>query len=508
MSMSDAALTTPEFSKLRATLWPIHASELKKFVPMLLLFFLLTFDYNILRIMKDTIVVTARDSGAEVIPFIKVWVMFPGSILMTVLFTWLSTRYSNDRVFYIMMGLFLGFFALFTFGLYPLRDSLHPHDMADNLQSILPAGCKGLVAMFRNWTFSLFYAMSELWSNIILSVLCWGFANQITRLHEAKRFYGLFGIGANASGIVAGQVSIYLGSKAWDQSLTSLTILILLAGVSAVLIFRWIHQNAEKEEILENERSPKEKKAKEKYSLRESLSYLLGSKYVMSIAFIIIAYNIVINLVEVVWKDEVKALYPNSQEFNIYMNQVSTFIGILATCSAIFISGNSIRKFGWTTTALLTPIILLVTSIGFFTFFFMKGRYDHLLIGMLGTTPLAMVVFFGSAQNILCRAAKYSVFDATKEMSLIPLTDEEKVKSKAAIDGVCNRLGKSGGSIIHQGLLFTFASIAASAPYVMGILMGIICLWILSVRVVGRQFDEINNVTKRNPENLTIKNLI
>lgn len=76
MSVSDSGIQ--EFSGWRAYLWPVHRYELKKLIPMLLIFFLISFDYNILRAMKDPMVVTAESSGAEVIPFIKVWVMFPG----------------------------------------------------------------------------------------------------------------------------------------------------------------------------------------------------------------------------------------------------------------------------------------------------------------------------------------------------------------------------------------------------------------------------------------------
>ena len=49
---------------------------------------------------------------------------------------------------------------------------------------------------------------------------------------------------------------------------------------------------------------------------------------------------------------------------------------------------------------------------------------------------------------MLSRGAKYSVFDATKEMSFVPLAPESKIKGKAAIDGVAvARLGKSSGSL-------------------------------------------------------------
>lgn len=496
------------FSRFRTALWPVHYYELKKLVPMLLIFFLITFDYNVLRVMKDTLVVTAKSSGAEVIPFIKVWVMFPGAILMTFIFTRLSNRLNRETVFYVMLGIFLTFFFVFIVFLYPARDLLHPHAAADSLQKILPQGCMGLVAMFRNWTFTSFYVMSELWSNIILSMLFWGFANQVTRLGEAKRFYGLFGIGANLSGVAAGQASAILstnafnpnlpfGTDAWEQSMVMLVTLVLLAGIAAMLLFRWMNS-----EVLTDARfydtvaAQKENSVKGKLSMRESFSYLLRSNYMICLAVIVVAYNLVINLVEVVWKHELRTLYPNPSDYNLYMSEVTTITGILATLTALFLSGNSIRKCGWTFTALLTPIILLLTSVGFFAFFFAKGDLATFVLQIFGTTPLAIVVFFGSAQNILSRAAKYSVFDATKEMAFVPLSTELQLKGKPAIDGICSRLGKSGGSVIHQTLLVVFSTISASAPYVAGFLLGIISIWITAARLLGRQFVELTTGPK------------
>jgi AAA family ATP:ADP antiporter len=503
--MPASTLGKREFGRWRTYLWPIHHYELKKFIPMMLIFFLITFDYNVVRTMKDTLVVTAKGSGAEVIPFIKVWAMFPTSVLLTFAFTRLSNRFSRESVIYIMFSFFLIYFALFTFVLYPARHILHPHASADYLQSFLPEGCKGFIAMYRNWTFTTFYVMSELWGNIVLFLLFWGFANQITRIGEAKRFYGLFGIGGNLSGIAAGLVSTALyrdhidpripfGSEGWEQTMTMLILLVLLSGVATLALFYWMNTRVlAKAEggMLDGRGSLKERP---KLSFRENFSYLLRSKYLLSLAFIVIAYNIVINLVEVVWKHEVSELYPNPADFNLYMNKITTIIGVVATGAAWFISGNALRKFGWTFTAMLTPIILLITSIGFFGCFLAKDLLRDLSLGILGFSPIALAVFFGSAQNVLSRSAKYSVFDATKEMAFIPLSSECKLKGKAAIDGVGARLGKSGGSVIHQALLLFLSSLTASAPYVALILLCIIGLWILAVRNMGCQFVEMTHV--------------
>ena len=51
------------------------------------MFFFILFNYTILRDTKDVLVVTARGSGAEIIPFLKTYVNLPGAIGFTVLYS-------------------------------------------------------------------------------------------------------------------------------------------------------------------------------------------------------------------------------------------------------------------------------------------------------------------------------------------------------------------------------------------------------------------------------------
>lgn len=490
-----------EFSKWQSLLWPVHRSELKKLIPMLLIFFFISFNYNILRTMKDSLIVTAKSSGAEAIPFIKVWVMFPMAVFLTFVYTRLANRWKRETVFYIMMTFFLGFFVLFLI-LYPYQDSLHLHATADYLQRTLPEGFHGAIAMCRYWTFTSFYVMSELWGAIMLFTLFWGFANQITRIEEAKRFYGLFGIGANLSGAVAAVVSMVLityskytpffvvpESERW---LYLQIFLVLFSGLIIVGLFRWMHQKVLTDaRFYDPAKAIEDQGVRGKLSLRDSFAYLTRSRYLLCIAIIVIAYNVVINLVEVIWKQQVRELYPNKEDYAFYMNKVMFVMGAVATAIALFGTGNFIRRYGWTFTAMLTPAILVVTSVIFLYFLFCKEGICTTVPFLLSFSSPAFVVFLGSFQNCISRAAKYSVFDATKELAFVPLSSECKLKGKAAIDGVCSRLGKSGGSIIHQGLLLFFSTIVASTPYVAAWLMGIIILWVIAIYVLGKQFNEL-----------------
>lgn len=490
------------FGPIRSCIWPVHRNEVRKLLPMLAIVFLLCFNYSILRNMKDTVVVTA--SGAEVIPFIKVWVMLPMAVLLTTLFAKLSNHYSQERVFYYIISGFLACFALFAFVLYPLRDALHPHATADALELILPLGLKGLISTFRNWTFTGFYVMSELWGSLVLNVLFWGFANEVTRIGEARRFYGVLGIGSNLATILAGQAAIFLSQpqllsglpflsdrEEWEQSQIILITTILIAGFIVMGLFRWMNKRVLNDPSFDEfHHNKRVAKAKGKLSFRESFSYLSNSKYLVYIAIIVVAYNLVINLVEVVWKDQLRQLYPNPTDFNTYMNNLTSAIGIVAFISALFMS-KIIGGFGWTRTALITPVVMLITCAGFFSFILFRDSLGGIVAALTGLTPLVIAVFFGGAQNCLSKAAKYSVFDTTTNMAYIPLDHESKLKGKAAIDGVGSRFGKSGGSLIHQGLLMIFATLSASAPYVAGFLLLVICFWIHSARRLGVQFNEL-----------------
>lgn len=490
--------STAEFKGWRSFFWPIHRWELKKFLPMFFIYFLISFNYNSLRAYKDSMVVNASKSGAEAIPFIKVWAILPAALLLTYLFTRLSNRYSREKVFYIMMGLFLSFFFLFAFVLFPAQEYLHPHGLADRVQALLPEGFKGLIAMFRNWTFTLFYVVSELWSTAIMAVLFWGFANEVTKVGEARRFYILWSVGANIAGFFSGQAAMYFcggvylkwlpyGKDSWEQSVLFLCCAILVSGLITMAIFRWLNKNV----IGPSEKKQAAPPEKVKMSMRKNFAYLAKSKYLICIALIVLCYNIGINLVEVVWKNQIKQLYPNPNDFTIYMGEVMSWMAIIATVISVFITGNVIRKLSWTTSALVTPIVTLIAGLGFFFFALFNQAALSWFPYVAGMSPLLLSVFLGSMHNCTTRACKYTIFDATKEISFIPLSAESRLKGKAAIDGVGSRLGKSGGSVVHQGLLIMFSTVAASTPYVAGIFLIVGIVWILSTISLGKQFDEV-----------------
>lgn len=502
--MTQTTLTKTEFGKWRSFFWPIHSHELKKLLPMFLMFFFISFVYSILRNTKDALLVTAPGSGAEAIPFLKVGGVVPAAIIFMVVYAKLSNILSKQKLFYATIIPFLVFYFLFATVLYPAKEYLHPTELADKIQAFLPAGFAGLVATFRNWTYALFYIFAELWGSFVLSLLFWGFANDITKVTEAKRFYALFGLGANLALVAAGPATKYVltmqqelapTADPWQTPLNYIVGMCIISGLIVMVIYRWINNNVLTDpKFYDQTERVLVKKEKPKMSLGQSFKFLLHSKYILYIAVVVLSYNVVINLLEVTWKNQVRALYPDKTSYLNFMSTYSMTLGIVTLFMMLFVSSNVLRRFGWAVTAYITPVVLLLTGVGFFAFVIFKEPLTPWLTE-IGTTPLLIAVIFGTVQNIMSKASKYSLFDPTKEMAYIPLDQESKVKGKAAIDTVGARLGKAGGSGIQLGLIGIFGSLSAVTPHIAIIMLFIITAWMWGVKKINE--TEFKSIEKK-----------
>jgi ATP/ADP translocase len=189
MSEGAQAAQPPKQSfmkKMKSKIPP--ANERKKLIPLASMFFFILFNYTILRDTKDVLMVTAKGSGAEVIPFIKTYVNLPAAIGFTALYSKLCDRMEQKDVFYACTIPFLFFFAAFAFIIFPNVGWLHPHAFVDKIAMALPEGFGAPLAIVRNWSYAVFYVMAEMWGSVVASLLFWSFANEVTTVDEAKKY--------------------------------------------------------------------------------------------------------------------------------------------------------------------------------------------------------------------------------------------------------------------------------------------------------------------------------
>lgn len=296
---------------------------------------------------------------------------------------------------------------------------------------------------------------------MILSLLFWGQANAVMSVDQAKKYYPLFGIGANLALLIAGAVMksassfseahCALGGDAYGMTLKLLMSAVVASTGIMVACHKFVQDKVLTDPECVDETLVRKSKVKTKMTLAESAKFLADSSYIRKLATLVICYGMAINIVEVTWKGSLMKAFPESTAYSAFLGKFSQVTG--AATIVMMVAGHTIfKRFGWGGAAKTTPAVLLGTGVAFFSLVLAPDVWKPVTT-LLGTTPLMLAVMVGALQNVITKSTKYALFDPCKEMAFIPLSPEEKTKGKAAIDVIGNPLGKSGGSMIQQVFL-------------------------------------------------------
>lgn len=494
-----------EFSKLRRIFFPIHRYELKKVIPMGMIFFFILLNYTCLRNIKDSLIVT--NTGAEALSYLKLFCVTPSAILFMLIYAKASNILSNENLFYATLSPFIIFFGLFAFVIYPNREWFHPAAETIMAWQVQFPALHWPLALLGVWSYAIFYVLAELWGSALLSLSFWQFANQVTRVSEAKRVYAFFGLMAQVSLLFAGFLGDYFsnisdkvapGVDPWQVSLNWLMGIVVVCGIATMAIYRWIYTCVLTDKrFCDDPSAIGVKKGKKKAGLLQSLKIIFTSPYLGLIATLVVCYGISVNVIEGLWKSQLKLQYLNENDYNTFMSRFTLWTG-LASIVMLIVGGNILRLFRWIVAAMATPLVFFFGGISFFTFVLFREETAETL-AKWGTNPVAVAVILGAIIVVISKATKYALFDLTKEMAYIPLDEEMKVKGKAVVDVVGGRLGKSGGACIQVVLFSIVSSVMGTkatyyqiAPYVFGCFIITCVLWILAVKALSKRVEAAN----------------
>ncbi|HJK86259.1 MAG TPA: Npt1/Npt2 family nucleotide transporter [Candidatus Megaira endosymbiont of Nemacystus decipiens] len=485
--------------KILDYVWPISISELPKFLLITLLMFCVLCIQNLIRATKDSVISTMI--GAETISFLKFWGVMPAAFIIMMLYVKIVNVMKGENIFYLVMTIFLSFFLIFAFYLFPNHEYLHlsPHK-AEILVKKMPK-LKWFILLLSKWSFSLFYIIAELWPNIVYSLLFWQFVNKITSIDESKRFYPLFSLLGQTGLYLSGTFLINLPSvNACVKNLLGLTcstsvitvqsiiMVVTTLGLIGVCTF-WIINN----KILDIATAEKLqfKVKKNKVSFNESIKMVASSRYIRLITILLFCYGIAINLVEGPWKSEAAKIYKTPTEFASFVGGYLSYTGIL-TILFVLMGSNIVRRIGWIFAAIITPLMVLLTGLGFFMVASFDKVATFMMLHFAFTDPVLLAIVLGSIQNVLSKSSKYTLFDSTKEMSYVPLSDELKTKGKAAADMIGTKLGKSTSAFIQSTIFIVFptATYSSISPYLMVIFLIICSIWIFSVLELNKEYKD------------------
>lgn len=444
------------------------------------------FNFDILWNLKESLLVTRL--GAEAIPFVKLCVVMPVAFLFLISYSFLANRLNKRLLFYISLAPFLIWMPLFSFVIYPNLEYFAPQGLLQKLSVHLPEHLQFISGMICYWPLTLFFALAELWSSAVICLLFWTAVNDVSSIQSATRNYPVITMVGNSASMISGPLLYYCVStgasdSGWQGSLNLLSWFFTLVGFCIVLLYEYCHRLGLGLGLEKASPETEIQHSTTSLPLMASTRYLTQCPYLCSIALVMLSYCIAINMVEVAWKSQLVQIYPTAAEYSMFMGKVALINGVGSLACGLLTP--ALMNISWQAAALATPIILAGTALPFFILT-LCGETHINLLGLYTIDLHLISLQIGMLCNALGKSAKYTFFDATKEITFIPLNNEQKYKGKAAIELVVSRLGKSGSSVFQQLLIVIFGSLTLAMSWLAGAFLLALGLWFIAIKHLGR----------------------
>ena len=465
------------------------------FSSVVIIFGIISYVYATVRGLKDVYVI--NNMGASSIYCAKVAVLF-----FVVLFTYLYTKIAKcvNRVsrFNIVVGFFLAFFVFFRFFVMSHSEALRMDSLADYLCGGFPRFCAWW-ELVRYWHLAVLYIISEAWGVFVMNVLFWSFTNAIISPKRAKVWYFYFFTGAAIGSLGAGVfMKLLSDDRGVQYSIVILLIVFLLVFYNGFEKYLCNHPELCSDVVVTN-------KKKVKLSFGESIKFLLGSRYLRLVSYVVFGYYSFISFTESIWKgligqykDELKAKFlaahPGmldgakkvAEDFtnDLYGTQ-SVAVGMFQLFLILFAAKKS-----WKFVAMFTPTVALVLVSIFLAFLKSQSLFEFLTV-FRGVSNTYVAIMIGLVIVVVIKSAKYIFFDSSKERSYIPLDEESKINGKAAIDATGSRIGKAAASIVISFVLVPMFGDLISAQWATFVFVFFaLFLWLYAVNALSPEYEK------------------
>jgi AAA family ATP:ADP antiporter len=314
------------------------------------------------------------------------------------------------------------------------------------------------------------------WANIFAIVLVtqfWILVNDVFNPREAKRMIGFIGSGAQLGAILGGFLAGVLARKA---SGLLLPLAAGMLGLGILVVSAIFKKQRQKTEETVNEAGGKPSRPAGKVGFRGAFETTRKSPYLLLLSGIMMATLVVSTLID--WQfnsivqDKVVGGEHNLTSFFGYFNAGTMTFAFLFQ---LLLTSPIIKGLGIRGSLLLYPFILFVGT------------------GGIGLAALAGVIALAPA--ILIKASDkglaYSLNQSVRELLYIPISPEQKYKSKIFIDMFLNRFAKGLGAVILAVLLWIVPRSPGSqgaVRYISLIVLVIIAVWVFLNFRIGREY--------------------
>ncbi|NBC04773.1 MAG: MFS transporter [Bacteroidetes bacterium] len=439
------------FKRIQKTFFDIRKEELLNVLLMSLFFFMIIATFWVLKPLKRGLLVNFYQnnplqlfgtsfSGAEVEQLAKVVNMLVVYV-MVVVFTLLARKLKRQHLNLVLNLFFAGLFILFA--------SLMHNPGATT-----------------SWSF---YVLGDMFNSAMVTFF-WAYSNDVFSSDQAKRTYGIVGLGGIIGGIVGSTIVVGYVSELGRPTLLYICLipLAVMIAIGYIVNYYSTHkQEAPQKPCAEGRRCS---------AIFEGADIVFRSKYLLAIVGIIGFYEMVSNIVDFQLSATIATSISGDLEKDAYFGLVGQITSIVSLIVQLFLTSFIMKKYGVGIALLFLPIAITLGSVGF-----------------LVIPSLVFVTIMSASDNSL----NYSINQSAKEALYTPTDKDTKYKAKAFIDMFVQRFAKVLAVVLNLAVAAWIGIQHVQWLSIATLL--ILVFWIMTVRYAGRKFEK-----KAEPEEVPI----
>ena len=303
------------------------------------------------------------------------------------------------------------------------------------------------------WSHYAFYIWSAM-ATVIAVAQLWTLANQIFSPDQGKRLFGLLAAGGTIGGIAAA----FCAKWTIHLSVESNHLLWVVGGlyVTASALLGLSRRR------LTGALSGKEFATAETAEMEigdNIFAQLAGSRYLKTIAAVILVSVVVSTLIDFELKTAAKEIYPSTSGLAGFFSSYYGWLSVATLCSQVILTGKTLTKLGLGKSLYLTPVALL-------------------------TGAWAIMIWPGLIVAALTRIAdatlRNSIHRSSMEIIYMALPAGVLRSIKTFLDVVVERVGDASAGFII--LFFSIASVASYRAYIHIICVVLIAVWMVLIK--------------------------
>jgi AAA family ATP:ADP antiporter len=318
------------------------------------------------------------------------------------------------------------------------------------------------------WSSYVYFFYVDIFNSVMVA-LFWSFANDLNDPEQARRSYGVIGAG----GIVGGAAGSALTGWSVEHIGAPNLLLVCVALLAAIAAIARLVAGAHSDSEVDAASRPQAgARPRRDASLREALAgarLTFTSRYLLAVAAVVVAYEIVSNIVDFQFNTMVAARYRDETAIAAFLGQFSTAANVGSLLVQVVVTTWILRHWGPRVGLLVLPIVLGLGSAGFL---------------VVPAFAVIAATFFSDA------ALAYSLNQSSKEVLYTPTDEAAKYQAKAFIDMFLMRLAKAASSLVILACMAWWLPRAVAGVHWLGLVsLAVVVGWIAVAYAVGRSFS-------------------